>query len=176
MINSPDNSVHFGSTDSVAGRFSYLWQESDAPVVLASGWTEDRDALLRLVHPQLRPDPEQIDAAGHPVIDRAVGRYSDGELSAIDTITARQRSGPFIESAWRALRETVAGSGASYTELAAHAGRPEAVRAAAAACACNAVALFVPCHRIVRRDGGLGGFRYGLPVKRTLRDHEARWS
>ena len=61
----------------------------------------------------------------------------------------------------------------TYTEYAAKAGRPLAVRAAAAACARNAAALFVPCHRVVRTDGGLGGFRWGLPVKRWLLAHEA---
>ena len=55
----------------------------------------------------------------------------------------------------------------------ADSGRPGAIRAAAAACARNAVALFVPCHRIIRTDGALGGFRYGLEVKRVLRAHEA---
>ena len=49
---------------------------------------------------------------------------------------------------------------------------PAAVRAAAAACAYNAAALFVPCHRILRTDGTLGGFRWGLPVKQWLLDHE----
>ena len=61
----------------------------------------------------------------------------------------------------------------TYTEFAALAGRPAAVRAAAQACARNAAALFVPCHRVLRTDGSLGGFRWGLPVKRWLLDHES---
>jgi methylated-DNA-[protein]-cysteine S-methyltransferase len=61
----------------------------------------------------------------------------------------------------------------TYTEFAARAGRPAAVRAAAQACARNAAALFVPCHRVLRLDGSLGGFRWGLPVKRWLIDHES---
>jgi methylated-DNA-[protein]-cysteine S-methyltransferase len=64
----------------------------------------------------------------------------------------------------------------SYTELAAKAGRPEAVRAAASACARNAAALFVPCHRVLRSDGSLGGFRWGTTVKRWLLEHEASGS
>jgi methylated-DNA-[protein]-cysteine S-methyltransferase len=86
----------------------------------------------------------------------------------------RQRSGEFIERAWAVLRSIPAGAPISYTEYAAKAGRPDAVRAAAAACARNAAALFVPCHRVRRGDGTLGGFRWGLPVKRWLVDHERR--
>jgi methylated-DNA-[protein]-cysteine S-methyltransferase len=61
-----------------------------------------------------------------------------------------------------------AGAPVSYTDFANLAGRPLATRAAAQACARNAAALFVPCHRILRLDGSLGGFRWGLDVKRWL--------
>jgi len=57
-------------------------------------------------------------------------------------------------------------------ELAARAGAPRAVRAAGSACARNAVCLFVPCHRVVRRDGSLGGYYYGLATKQSLLEHE----
>jgi methylated-DNA-[protein]-cysteine S-methyltransferase len=66
-----------------------------------------------------------------------------------------------------------AGEPVTYTGFADLAGRPAAVRAAAMACARNAAALFVPCHRVLRLDGSLGGFRWGIPVKRWLLDHEA---
>ena len=74
--------------------------------------------------------------------------------------------------AWEVLRTVPAGAPVTYAEFAAKAGRPDAVRAAAGACARNAAALFVPCHRVIRTGGGLGGFRYGLEVKRWLLDHE----
>lgn len=161
-----------GTVDSLAGAFGYLWvDDGHGPVVLASGWTEDRDRLLGLVHPSIRPD--QVEDGRHPAIDTAVERYSAGDLTAIDQVRVRQQSGPFLGAARAALRSIRPGADATYTDLAAHAGRPDAVRAAAAACASNATALFVPCHRIVRRDGGLGGFAYGLPIKRQLLAHEA---
>ena len=170
MIN--NTMINFGSTDSVAGRFDYLWgDEGGVPVVIASGWATDPDYLAALVHPRLRPTT--IGRVANPVIDDAVRAYSDGELTAIDTITVRQRSGPFVEAAWDALRKTAPGEPATYTRLATDSGRPDAVRAAAYACARNAAALFVPCHRIIRRDGGLGGFRYGLEIKKILRAHES---
>jgi methylated-DNA-[protein]-cysteine S-methyltransferase len=66
-----------------------------------------------------------------------------------------------------------AGEPDTYAAFAARCGRPAAVRAAAGACARNAAALFVPCHRVLATGGGLGGFRWGTPVKRWLLDHEA---
>ena len=70
-------------------------------------------------------------------------------------------------------RQVPPGRPVSYRRYAELTGRPTAVRAAAGACAWNAAALFVPCHRVVRTDGGLGGFRWGVRIKRWLLDHEA---
>jgi len=89
-------------------------------------------------------------------------------------VPVRQRSGEFLTHAWDVLRKIPAGDPVTYTEFAALAGRPAATRAAANACARNAAALFVPCHRVLRIGGALGGFRWGLPAKRWLLDHEAR--
>jgi methylated-DNA-[protein]-cysteine S-methyltransferase len=72
------------------------------------------------------------------------------------------------------LRDVPAGAPVSYAEYARRSGRPAAIRAAASACARNAAALFVPCHRVLRTDKTLGGFRYGLDVKRWLIAHEDR--
>jgi methylated-DNA-[protein]-cysteine S-methyltransferase len=72
------------------------------------------------------------------------------------------------------LRHVKPGEPVTYTAFAELTGRPRAVRAAAAACARNAAALFVPCHRVLRTDGTLGGYRWGLDVKRWLLDHERR--
>lgn len=135
--------------------------------VLASGWTDDVGALLALIHPTLRPaDLDEQDNL-EPVTT-AVRDYYAGDLAAPGRIPVRQRSGPFRERAWDILRTVEPGEVVTYTEYAHRAGRPAAVRAAAGACAMNAAALFVPCHRVVRTDGGLGGFRYGLAVKESL--------
>ena len=95
-------------------------------------------------------------------------------MTAIDAVPVRQRSGPFLEDAWEVLRTVPAGTPDTYTSFAARCGRPSAVRAAANACARNATALFVPCHRVLGSSGGLGGFRWGTAVKQQLLDHEAR--
>jgi methylated-DNA-[protein]-cysteine S-methyltransferase len=140
--------------------------------VLASGWTGDPGDLLPVIHPSLRP-ASLVERAELGPFTRAVAAYHDGDLKAIDPIPVRQASGAFLEHAWEVLRGVPAGEPVTYAEYAALAGRPTAVRAAAGACARNAAALFVPCHRVLRSDGTLGGFRWGVAVKRWLLDHEA---
>ncbi len=147
--------------------------ETGAPVVLAAGWTDQVDLLLPQVAPGLRPDALQEVPRIDGVTDVVIA-YHEGDLTAIDDVEVEQRSGPFLEQAWKVLRTVPAGAPVSYAEFAAACGNPAAVRAAAAACARNPSALFVPCHRVLRSDGSLGGFRWGLPVKRWLLDHESQ--
>jgi AraC family transcriptional regulator of adaptative response/methylated-DNA-[protein]-cysteine methyltransferase len=73
---------------------------------------------------------------------------------------------------WDALRRIPKGETRTYSEVAAEVGQPRAVRAVASACAANAAALAVPCHRVVRRDGSLGGYRWGLAAKEGLLEAE----
>jgi methylated-DNA-[protein]-cysteine S-methyltransferase len=155
--------------DTPAGPFTVLLADDEA--VLASGWTVDATLLASLVHPTLKPETDSQPRADLGQVTKAVLAYLDGDIAAVDEVAVRQRSGVFLEQAWQALRDVR--HPVTYTEFAALAGRPAAVRAAAQACARNAAALFVPCHRVLRTDGSLGGFRWGLPVKRWLLDHEA---
>lgn len=109
---------------------------------------------------------------GGPVHE-ALLAYAAGEVSAIDALPVSQPASPFRGEVWRTLRTVAPGSPVTYTELATLAGRPSAVRAAASGCANNLVALVVPCHRIVRSDGGLGGYLFGVELKRRLLEFEA---
>jgi AraC family transcriptional regulator, regulatory protein of adaptative response / methylated-DNA-[protein]-cysteine methyltransferase len=79
----------------------------------------------------------------------------------------------FQQRIWRALREIPAGRTASYAEIARHIGAPKAVRAVAGACAANPIAVAIPCHRVIRGDGDLAGYRWGLARKRGLLAREA---
>lgn len=139
--------------------------------VRAAGFGTDVAGLLPLVHPQLRtPVTPRADLGP---VTRAVAAYLDGDLAAIDQVPVEQHAGgTFLAHAWRTLRDVKPGDPVTYTGYAALAGRPAAVRAAAMACARNAAALFVPCHRVLRTDGTLGGYRWGLDVKRWLLAHE----
>lgn len=123
-----------------------------------------------------RVDPAGLAArgAGPALVADAAARYLDGEVGALDTVPVAQPGGPFQQRAWAAMRAIAPGSTATYAELAAAAGSPTAVRAAGSACARNLVAPFVPCHRVLRSGGTLGGYYYGLDAKRVLLAHEAR--
>jgi methylated-DNA-[protein]-cysteine S-methyltransferase len=150
------------------GPFTVLARDG---VVVASGWTADTGALARLAREDEPPRRRTV-----PAIARAVAAYFDGDLQAIDGVAVAQRSAPFREAVWAALRATPPGRPATYAELAARCGRPAAARAAGAACAANACSLFVPCHRARRGDGALAGFLWGLPVKARLVAHEAGYA
>lgn len=96
------------------------------------------------------------------VLERLEGRESHQELPLDIRATAFQRR------VWDELRKIPVGETVTYTELARRIGRPRAVRAVAGACARNNVAVVIPCHRVVRSDGGLGGYRWGIERKRRL--------
>ena len=118
-------------------------------------------------HREVGPSADSV----RPAVE-ALTAYAAGDLTALDGVPVRQPGGPFMQRAWIELRGVKAGETDSYAGLAIRAGSPKAVRAAGQACATNKVAPFVPCHRILRTDGSLGGYAYGLPVKEALLVHE----
>lgn len=167
-----------GSLPTPAGPLSVA--VTAAGVVRAAGFG-DRDVLvgrLRLADPAVSSGAvvlREVAAEELPTsVRHAVVRYADGDAGALDGVPVEQPGGPFFQDVWDAMRRVPPGSTVSYAELAAMAGRPAAVRAAGSACARNLVAPFVPCHRIVRTDGTLGGYAYGLDAKRALLAHERR--
>jgi AraC family transcriptional regulator of adaptative response/methylated-DNA-[protein]-cysteine methyltransferase len=82
------------------------------------------------------------------------------------------RGTPFQRRVWQALREINAGSVASYTQIAARIGAPKSARAVAQACSANPLAMAIPCHRVIRGDGALSGYRWGVQRKRALLQRE----
>jgi AraC family transcriptional regulator of adaptative response/methylated-DNA-[protein]-cysteine methyltransferase len=89
------------------------------------------------------------------------------------TLPLDVRGTAFQHRVWQALRQIPPGTTATYGEIATAIGAPQAVRAVAAACAANPAAVAIPCHRVVRADGHLAGYRWGLDRKRTLLEREA---
>lgn len=106
------------------------------------------------------------------VTDAVVG-WLDGDPSRLGAVAVQQPGGPFFREVWARMREIPAGETASYQELARMAGRPRAMRAVGTACARNAIALFVPCHRVINAGGRLGSYGFGgTDVKATMLAHE----
>ena len=134
---------------------------------------DDPDALARDLQDRF-PRAELIggDAGFEQLVARVVG-FVEMPALGLD-LPLDVRGTAFQRRVWQALREIPAGSTASYTEIARRIGAPTAVRAVAGACAANALAVAIPCHRVVRNDGGLAGYRWGVERKRTLLEREAQ--
>jgi len=101
-----------------------------------------------------------------------LARYFDGEPDPLRTRLDLGAGTAFQRRVWRALRRVRFGRTVSYGDLAARVGSPRAARAVGQAVGANPVGIVVPCHRVIRAGGGLGGFGAGLPVKRWLLRHE----
>lgn len=102
----------------------------------------------------------------------AVRRYLAGDLAAVDDLTVDATGTPFQEQVWAVLRSIPAGETRSYAEVAVAVGSPGAVRAVGSANGANPIWLVVPCHRVVRSDGSVGGYGGGADRKEWLLDHE----
>jgi AraC family transcriptional regulator of adaptative response/methylated-DNA-[protein]-cysteine methyltransferase len=125
---------------------------------------------LRTEFPQatLARDASAVRPYVRPVVDHLQGQHTQLELP-LDV-----QASAFQQRVWAALRDIPYGQTRSYSQLAQMIGEPSAVRAVARACATNPVALVVPCHRVVRTGGALGGYRWGLERKRALLEREHR--
>lgn len=133
----------------------------------------DEHVLLRTSFEEIEINAQEIKRVrAIPVISDLLKDYFDGDIEAISAINVRQDGPTFSQSAWKAMRKIKAGKVLSYADLAKRAGSPDAVRAAGSACAKNAIAVVVPCHRVVKTGGALGNYAYGLEVKEWLLRHE----
>jgi AraC family transcriptional regulator of adaptative response/methylated-DNA-[protein]-cysteine methyltransferase len=133
---------------------------------------DDPDALARHLQDKF-PRATLIggDAGFEELVAKVVG-FVEAPGLGLD-LPLDVRGTAFQQRVWKALREIPAGSTASYTEIANRIGSPKSVRAVASACASNPLAVAIPCHRVVRNDGGLSGYRWGVERKRALLQREA---
>jgi methylated-DNA-[protein]-cysteine S-methyltransferase len=119
--------------------------------------------------------PDELEAADRATLD-VLHRYFDGDVDAIDALAVDAVGSTFQQRVWKELRAIPVGTTISYIELARRVGQPSASRAVGRANATNPIAIVVPCHRVVRADGALGGYASGVPRKRWLLDHEERYA
>jgi len=132
---------------------------------------DEPDALLRDLQDRF-PQARLIgdDKAFEQWVSKVVGLVEAPALGLDLPLDVRGTA--FQQRVWQALREIPAGATASYSDIAERIGAPKAVRAVAQACASNAIAVAIPCHRVVRNDGGLSGYRWGVVRKRALLERE----
>ena len=140
------------------------------PAIIAAGFCLAADLWDRVPNADGMKLTEDADLGP---LDAPIVRYLDGDLAAIDDLPIAQAGTELQQEVWQGLRDIPAGQTKTYTELAEVTSKPKAVRAVGSACGRNLVAPFVPCHRALRSDGSLGGYYYGLAVKRWLLDHES---
>jgi len=155
----------FETLDTPDGPFT-LVENADA-VVVASAWSDDAAAVA--ARAGLAPGDVSPGACR---ASAAVRAFYAGDVSAIASVPVAQSGTDFQTAVWSALREIPPGEVRRYGELAADLGSPGASRAVGAACGRNAVALFVPCHRVVGASGALTGFAWGVDVKRSILTRE----
>jgi AraC family transcriptional regulator of adaptative response/methylated-DNA-[protein]-cysteine methyltransferase len=135
--------------------------------VCAISLGDDADALLRELQDRF-PRAELIggDAKFEVLVAQVVGLIEQPNIG-ID-LPLDVRGTAFQQRVWQALRQIPPGETASYAQIAQRIGSPKSVRAVAGACAANTLAVAIPCHRVVRSDGALSGYRWGVERKREL--------
>jgi AraC family transcriptional regulator, regulatory protein of adaptative response / methylated-DNA-[protein]-cysteine methyltransferase len=133
---------------------------------------DDPEALIRDLQDQF-PKANLIgDEAGYQdLIAKVIGLIEKPEIGLDLPLDIRGTA--FQQRVWKALQQIPPGSTATYTEIARKIGMPKAVRAVAQACGANSLAIAIPCHRVIRNDGSLSGYRWGVDRKRALLEREA---
>ncbi|MFS8137131.1 MAG: bifunctional DNA-binding transcriptional regulator/O6-methylguanine-DNA methyltransferase Ada [Thermomonas sp.] len=139
--------------------------------VCAISLGDDADALLRELQDRF-PRAELVggDAAFEQLVAQVVGMIEAPNIGVDLPLDVRGTA--FQQRVWQALRRIPAGHTASYAQIAEAIGAPRSVRAVAGACAANTLAVAIPCHRVVRSDGGISGYRWGVARKRALLERE----
>ena len=157
--------IHWTVTDSVLGKALVAATERGICAVALADSEQVLLAELQSEFPRAVLNPV---ADGDRVIAGTVKQVAES-LSGKPVLTSVELIGTaFQHKVWQALMTIPKGQTRSYAELAEQLGMPKAARAVARACASNKVAVLVPCHRVIRGDGSLGGYRWGLPLKDAI--------
>lgn len=164
-----DNDIHFAIGECSLGAILVAQSQRGVCAILLG---DDPELLVRDLQDRF-PKANLIgaDHAFEQQVAQVVG-FVEAPAIGLD-LPLDVRGTAFQQRVWQALRDIPAGSTASYSEIAQRIGSPRAVRAVAQACAANTLAVAIPCHRVVRNDGALSGYRWGVQRKRALLDREA---
>lgn len=161
-------SIRYTIADSPLGRLLVAATQRGISAVYLGGSDQQLEAALKDEYPRanIARGKEELSSRVSQILDHLRGREPHLDLPTDVQATAFQRR------VWEELRRIPYGTTKTYTEVARAIGRPTAVRAVARACATNPVSVVVPCHRVVREDGKLAGYRWGIDRKRKLLERE----
>jgi AraC family transcriptional regulator, regulatory protein of adaptative response / methylated-DNA-[protein]-cysteine methyltransferase len=163
--------IHYGSGLTPLGRTLIAMSERGICVLKLAGAIGEPKALDELCRRFTDARLVRSDEIIEPVL-RQLNELLAGKRDRLD-MPLDLHGTEFQKQVWQEMSRIRSGETCSYRDLARRAGHPRAVRAVASACARNPVAILVPCHRVVRSDGGMGGYRWGLHRKRRLLRQEA---
>ena len=164
-----DNAIRFTIGECSLGRILVAMSDQG---VRAISFGDDPETLARELRDQCDAEPVADDAGLRSILAEVVASVED-PARGLDLPLDIQGTA-FQQGVWQALRAIPAGSRASYSEIAERIGEPKEAYAVGEACAANRIALAIPCHRVVRKDGALAGYRWGYKRKRALLAREAR--
>lgn len=164
--------IHYGLVPSDAG-LMLIAASSSGVVALAFLGEQNESQALADLRLNLRDVSFVRDDRAVAKYAEAAGRFLAKGDAARNAISLDLRGTDFQKRVWEELMRLPSGAKATYSDIAQRIGMPRAVRAVATAIGDNPVSLFVPCHRVLRRDGSLGGYRWGLNVKQRLMNLEA---
>jgi AraC family transcriptional regulator of adaptative response/methylated-DNA-[protein]-cysteine methyltransferase len=165
--------ISYASAETPLGRV--LMGATDRGLCFLQFGESKEELLTELKHEYPKASLEEMREPRSPQFRlwmESLARYLQGERNSLD-LPVSVRATAFQVKVWRYLQSIPAGEVRSYSEVAAAIGEPRAMRAVGRACASNQVAIVIPCHRVIRGDRGLGGYRWGLDRKRRLLAHES---
>jgi AraC family transcriptional regulator of adaptative response/methylated-DNA-[protein]-cysteine methyltransferase len=163
-----NTAIHFDIGSSTLGRVLVAINEKGICAILLGDSPQTVTRELRQRFPAAVQDPARLARVLPQVIELVEGRDTTLDLPLDPGGTE------FQQRVWRALRRIPSGATASYADIARRIDAPKSFRAVAQACGANPIALAIPCHRVVRNDGALSGYRWGVARKRALLEREAR--
>ncbi len=142
---------------------------SKTPKVIGAGFKPMNKLLKQL---NLEKDVKLIKDKKLEGITEIVKDWVDGDLDIFKKVVVSQDGSEFMQKCWNQLRKIPGGKVLSYAQLAKKSGNEKAVRAAGSACARNLIAPFIPCHRVIKTNGDIGNYGFGVSLKKALLEHE----
>lgn len=164
-----NNLIRFALGECFLGSFLVATTDKGVCAILLG---DDPEAMLRELQDRFPNAQLTGGDSGYENLMAKVLGFIEEPASGLD-LPLDIRGTAFQQRVWRALREIPAGQTVSYSDIAERLGAPNAVRAVAGACAANKIGVAIPCHRVLRKDGGLSGYYWGVERKRALLDRES---